>query len=1137
MSRPSPPPPADGARRPPWGVSGALATAAAALAFEVWAQWQSSATAGARPSAAAELVERLGLLFLTFTLILLGVRDLRSRWVVRDLRRDAAAQQSAAAERREAAERAREVAEESFRRLFRRNPAATYISTADGRLLDCNDSFLRLLGFADREEALATPTHSLYTLASFTPDQHQLLHALRHSGHLDNLETKLRRRNGEIITVLESISWERRADGVEILEGIALDITPRQEAESALRRSEARWRALLSLAPVGVVETTAAGDYVYVNPAWCRMSGLPPEEAQGHGWLAAVHPDERQRVAAEWAAAAAAGVRHHTEHRFARRHEAVWVAVDSTPLYNDRDRRVGYIRIVADINENRLAAEALRESELRYRSIFENGLGFLCTHDLDGRLLSITPAAAGALGFTPEELTGRSLAGVLAPSVRDGFATYLESIRRGERSDGLMRLVTRQGEERFWMYRNVLHSPLAGPPYVLGFAFDITESRRARNDLAASERRFRQFLEASGDMIQSLNAEGTLNYVNRRWREVLGYTEEEVRTLRMPDFVAPWEIEHCVSMLARLEAGQGLPTVETVFLASDGREVEVQGTISASFEDGRFVSCQGFFRDVGRSRRLEEQRRAYLGQIQHQNLELELHRKQAVHANRLKSEFLATMSHELRTPLNAIVGFSELLADDTLHPLTEQQSFHLTFVRRAAEHLLRLIDDVLDLSKIEAGRFKLSPEVLRIADLLPEVLSTLGPLAAQKGIALHSQVPDDLPVFADRLHFKQILFNLLSNAVKFTPSGGTVTVHAASVGASSLLSIANTGLPIDPAEHETIFDEFQQAARGGGESRGGTGLGLAIVRRLVEHHGGKVWVESSPDTETTFVVLLPSRQEPRAAAPLAPPSLPRAQAATGGVLLVSDDLAARRHWSELLELERYRVHAVACDVDDGGEVRSLVASGEAQLMILDLASTGERGWRLLRERLRELAPAARSPTLVLALVAEAGSQRAAFLAGAHGCLVLPVDDGLLVKLCRRRLEPFDLPRVVLIVEPDEERQRLLAEAVLAAGFRPVAVPTGRDALLTAGSIHPHAIVLDLQLPELDGYQTIVRLRSNPDTAQIPILVLAQKGEDAVETQLFTGPTRLLWLPADDWQDTVQIEIRRTVDAERWLASA
>ena len=167
--------------------------------------------------------------------------------------------------------------------------------------------------------------------------------------------------------------------------------------------------------------------------------------------------------------------------------------------------------------------------------------------------------------------------------------------------------------------------------------------------------------------------------------------------------------------------------------------------------------------------------------------------------------------------------------------------------------------------------------------------------------------------------------------------------------------------------------------------------------------------------------------------------------------------------------------------------------------------------------------------IFLALVLDIESQRPAFLAGAHGCLVLPVDDGLFVKACRRRLEPLDNPRVVLIVEGDPERQRLLTEAAIAAGFRPVVVPGGKDALYTANSIQPHAVVLDLQLPDLDGYQTIVRLRSNPATAGIPVLVLAKKGIDAVETSVFAGPTRLLWLPDDEWQDLVKTEIQRTAD--------
>ncbi|HEX4499370.1 MAG TPA: ATP-binding protein [Thermoanaerobaculia bacterium] len=672
---------------------------------------------------------------------------------------------------------------------------------------------------------------------------------------------------------------------------------------------------------------------------------------------------------------------------------------------------------LVDVTPHRQTESALQDSEARFRTLFENGLGFVCIHDLEGRLLSVNPAAAGALGFTAGELGGRHLAELLAPGVRDGFPEYLESLRQGRSADGLMRLLTRNGEERVWMFRNAVHSPLNGPPYVLGFAFDVTEPRQAR-----------QMMEA--------------------------------------------------------------------------------------------------------------QRRAYLDQIQRQNLELELHRQEAVRANRLKSEFLATMSHELRTPLNAIVGFSELLADDPAQPLSDKQGVHLQFVRTAAEHLLRLINDILDLSKIEAGRLKLSPETLRVAVLLPEVLSTLGPLVAQKGLQLDQRVPDDLQVFADRLHLKQILFNLLSNAVKFTPAGGAITLSGkrlsgkrlsgTSESGFSLLSVANSGSTIDPAEQEMIFDEFQQA-RGGGETREGTGLGLAIVRRLVEQHAGKVWVESTPGTGTEFVVLLPDRQERPATTP---PTLPHVQRATGepAILLVSDDALARQRWSEALRRQRFSVRAVVCD----DEALPLLRRSEPQLAILDLASAGARGARLLRElRAQESA----FQPLILALVADLAGRRPAFLAGAHGCLTLPVDDKLLVEACRRRLEPLDPPRVVLIVEANPERQRRLTEATIAAGFRPVVVAGGANSLQTAAQIHPHAVVMDLQLPSLDGYQTIVRLRSNPATANIPVLVLARKGDDAVETQVFSGPTRLLWLPDDDWRDFVTLEIQRTVEAERWLLPA
>ena len=657
--------------------------------------------------------------------------------------------------------------------------------------------------------------------------------------------------------------------------------------------------------------------------------------------------------------------------------------------------------------------EALRESEARYRSMVENGLGYLCNHDLEGRILSVNPAAARALGYRCEDLVGRSLADGLAPSVRGAFPAYLERIRRGETAEGMMRVVTRQGEERVWMYRNVLQDLGAGPPQVVGFAIDVTESRRARDALAAS-----------------------------------------------------------------------------------------------------------------------------LDQIQRQNLELELRRREAERANRLKSEFLAAMSHELRTPLNAVMGFSDLLVEDASEPLTPKQRRYLSFVRGGAEHLLRLIDDILDLSKIEAGRLKLEPQTFRVSTVLPEVTSTVGPLAIRKKIALDLKVPEDLTVYADRLRFKQILFNLLSNAVKFTPEGGRVRVAAELEEGLVLVSVSDTGIGIAAGQHEVIFDEFQQIAGPGPEPREGTGLGLAIVRRLVEQHGGKIWVESEAGKGSRFTFMLPNHE-----GRLGPPTgtfLPRPLRADGPplVLLVSDDETACAGWSAALEAEQYDVRVLRRD----GAVPWLAAEIAPRLVVLDLASAGGHeeadghGGEILRD-LVQSDPGAAPP--VLALAAPETGKRQAFLAGASGCLLHPVSGEMLLSAVRLRVPSLGPPRGVLIVDDQPERQRSLTEATLAAGYRPVVVSSGGEALQTAIRIQPLAIVLSLRLPDFDGYQALLRLRSTPATANTPVLALASESISVSDAQLLAGPTRLLLTEDANWRESFILELKQTLSGggqeESWRA--
>ncbi len=239
------------------------------------------------------------------------------------------------------------------------------------------------------------------------------------------------------------------------------------------------------------------------------------------------------------------------------------------------------------------------------------------------------------------------------------------------------------------------------------------------------------------------------------------------------------------------------------------------------------------------------------------NRELEVRGKEIERANRQKSDFLARMSHELRTPMNAIVGFSDLLAEQSEGPLGESYLRFVGHIRQGARHLLDLINDYLDLSKIEAGRVELAPARFPAQDALQEVLPVIRPLAEVKKIELRSDVPADVTVLADRTRFKQILYNLLSNAVKFTPEGGQVWVETSRAGERLAFTVSDTGLGIAPEEHASIFEQFHQVGTTTKGVREGTGLGLAITRRLVELHGGTIGVESELGKGSRFTFTLP----------------------------------------------------------------------------------------------------------------------------------------------------------------------------------------------------------------------------------------------------------------------------------------
>ena len=398
----------------------------------------------------------------------------------------------------------------------------------------------------------------------------------------------------------------------------------------------------------------------------------------------------------------------------------------------------------------------------------------------------------------------------------------------------------------------------------------IAESNSAWSKPIADSR-YRRLLEAAPDGIVEVDGSGRIVLVNSQAERMFGYRREELlgKTVEMlmPERFRGRHPAHreryCAHSVIR-PMGSGL---DLRAVRADGTEFAVDINLSPFEGETGGVVC--VIRDVSDRRLAEEQIKSLNLTLEQRtrdlaviNSELQIRNREVEKADRLKSNFLATMSHELRTPLNAIVGFADLLERQTAGPLTQKQERFVRHVKESSRHLLALIDDILDLSKIEAGRLDLKFECFSLSIAADEVLSTLRPLAAAKEIDLTTDLGADLTLHADHVRVKQVLYNLLSNAIKFTPAKGSVRLIARSDGTVIHISVIDTGIGIPQEEHEAIFESFHRHLTPTHQACEGTGLGLSITKLLVEQHGGKTWVESEPGKGSRFHVTMPGSREP-----------------------------------------------------------------------------------------------------------------------------------------------------------------------------------------------------------------------------------------------------------------------------------
>jgi PAS domain S-box-containing protein len=495
-----------------------------------------------------------------------------------------------------------------------------------------------------------------------------------------------------------------------------------------------------------------------------------------------------------------------------------------------------------------------RYAEAFFQGLLEAAPDAIVIIDQHGRIIMVNKQTEQLFGYDRRQLIGQSVDGLLPARYRPKHGEHREGYLSdpGTRPMGRNLDLRAQHADGREFPVEISLSPLQTEDelFVISAIRDISDRKNA-------EETFQGLIESAPDAVVIIDAMGTIQIVNQQTEQLFGYRREELlgRSLELllPERLHSAHLTHRARYIAEPGTRPMGRNLDLVARRKDGTEVPVEISLSPlSTEKGLLITSS--IRDITEQKQLE-------AQLKRKNEELEEQNRRVEEASRLKSEFLANMSHELRTPLNAIIGFSELMHDGKVGPISPDHQEYLGDILTSSRHLMQLINDILDLAKVEAGKIELRPELVDMPRLVGEVRDGLRQVAAQKRIQLEVKLVENLGrIVIDPDRFKQVLYNYLSNALKFTAEGGQVSIMLSPHDADHFrLDVADTGIGIRAEDRDLLFVEFQQLDASSAKKYQGTGLGLALTKRLVEAQGGEVGVHSTPGLGSTFFAILPCR--------------------------------------------------------------------------------------------------------------------------------------------------------------------------------------------------------------------------------------------------------------------------------------
>jgi len=723
----------------------------------------------------------------------------------------------------------------------------------------------------------------------------------------------------------------------------------------------------------------------------------------------------------------------------------------------------------------------LKEVEKLYRTLANSSpVGVYIVQD--GKFRFVNPQFQKYTGFSEDELLDKESLGIVHPEDRERVRKNAVDMLKGNRLSPYELRYIVKGEEILWATETVTSIQYRGKRAVLGNFMDITERKQVEEELHQAKEKFQALVEESPLGVSMLRKDGHYQYVNPKFVEMFGYTLEDFPTGRewftkaFPDpeyrsqVISTWVTNAKSSK--RGEVGSQVFTVT----CKDGSEKIVQFRPVALETGDYFV----IYEDITGRKRAEEA-------LKQKMEELRVAYQKLQELDQMKDSFLSTVSHELRTPLTSIKSFSEILLNYDEDKETQKE--FLNIIREESDRLTRLINDFLDLSKIEAGRMQWETVELSLSEVIQTAVNATQALAAKTNLSVDVEVSPDLPtITCDKDRLVQVVTNLLSNAIKFTPEGGMIQVKAQTLNGSKpkrasdmvMVSVSDTGIGIAPKDYKSVFEKFKQVGDTLTDKPKGTGLGLPICKEIVEHYGGRIWVESELGKGSTFFFALPIMPKTEAKVPKAEKEEAKVIIERGKTILVVDNEAhIRRFLGHELTKKGYHV----LEASGGKEAIDLARKSHPDLITLDVMMPDLSGFDVTAVLKND--PGTKDIPILIVSVTE--DKEKAYKLGANDYVTKPFKIEILIDKVNQLLR--DAQKKILVVDDDKNLVKSIKYQLRKRGFATYVAYDGKRALEKVESQPPDLILLDIIMPEIDGYEVMKELKRKPGTADIPIVVM------------------------------------------------